>query len=110
MAEPLWNGEWVHIHTCPFSGAQTYIMDRGDGTTAIKKITPINELLDSAAADRAETAGKKWGDGQIIGTVPDSIAYSSGYMRAKTEGDDRWIKRFWNDSDHKYLRVKEGKL
>jgi hypothetical protein len=110
MAEPLWNGEWVLVHECPFSGAQAYVMDMGDGTTKIKKVTPINQLLDSAAADRSDNQGKRWGEGRVIGTIPDSIAYSSGYMRAKTEGDERWIKRWWNDIDHKYLRTFEGKI
>lgn len=110
MAEPLWNGEWMHIHSDPYSGAQTFIKDNGDGTSTIKKITPVEQILDSAAADRLENSGKRWGDGQIIGTVPDTIFYTSGYAEAKKNHDEKWLKRFWNDRSNYKLRTFEGNL
>jgi hypothetical protein len=108
MAEPLWNGEWMLIHSTP--NTRTYIRDLGDGTSEIKKITEIDPILESAAADRSDNAGKRWGDGQIIGTVPDTIFYSSGYAEAKNNHDTAWIKRFWNDGSHKKLRTFEGQV
>ncbi len=110
MTDPLWNGEWMHIHSDPYSGAQTYIKDNGDGTSTIKKITPVEQILDSAAADRSANAGRKWGDGQIIGTIPDTIFYTTGYAEAKKNNDDKWLRRFWNNSDYQKLRTFEGKL
>ncbi|MEV5407199.1 hypothetical protein AB0L20_32315, partial [Streptomyces albidoflavus] len=62
------------------------------------------------AEDRLANAGKRWGEGQVIGTIPDSIAHSTGYMQAKQNGDVQWIKRFWNDSDNRKLRTFEGKI
>ena len=108
MADPLWNGEWMLIHSTPTT--QTYIKDNGDGTSTIKKVTEVDPILESAAADRSMNAGKKWGDGQIIGTVPDTIFYSSGYAEAKNNHDTAWLKRFWNDSNHKKLRTFEGNI
>lgn len=103
-------GDWLLVHTDPHSGTQTYIQDLQDGHTAIKKVTPINNLLDSAADSRAASAGRKWGDGQVIGTLPLSVYFGTGYAEAKANHDHAWIKRFWSDPDHKHLRTKEGKL
>ena len=108
MADPLWNGEWMLIHSTPTT--QTYIKDNGDGTSTIKKVTEVDPILESAAADRANNAGRKWGDGQIIGTIPDTIFYSSGYAEAKNNHDTKWLKRWWNDPDHKKLRTFEGSI
>ena len=72
--------------------------------------TIVRPILESAAADRSDNAGKRWGDGQIIGTVPDTIFYSSGYAEAKNNHDAAWLKRFWNDPDHKKLRTFEGSI
>ena len=108
MSAPLWNGEWVLIHSSPIT--QTYIKDNGDGTSTIKKVTAVDPILESAAADRSDNAGKRWGDGQIIGTVPETIFYRSGYAEAKTNHDKKWLKRVWNDPDNKKLRTFEGNL
>ena len=111
--EPLTFGtgdNWLLVHTDPFSGKQTYIMDLKDGNTAIRTVVPVDQILESAADDRSANAGKKWGDGQIIGTVPLSVALQSGYSQAKQNGDTAWIKRFWNDSDNAKLRTFHGKI
>ena len=108
MSAPLWNGEWVLIHSSPIT--QTYIKDNGDGTSTIKKVTAVDPILESAAADRSDNAGRRWGEGQIIGTVPETIFYQSGYAEAKTNHDAKWLKRFWNDGNHKKLRTFDGTI
>lgn len=111
--EPLNFGtgsDWLHVGTDPITGTQVYIQDLGDGRTAIKKITPVDDILDSAADDRSMNAGKRWGDGRVIGTVPMQMYFSSGYAEAKANHDTAWIKRFWNDGNHKKLRTFEGNV
>ena len=67
-------------------------------------------LLDRAAAERAANAGKRWGDGQVIGRLPLTLYFNSGMAKARVQGDTTWIKRFWNDSEHSKLRTFEGKV
>lgn len=109
MSEPknVMDGDWVLIHHSPVTGVKTYVMDLGTHY-AVRKDTPVDGILDSAAADRSNNGGKRWGDGRVIGTIPDAIAWSSGYMNAKKNGDEAWIKRFWNNRDNYKLRTFEG--
>lgn len=100
--------DWLLVRSDPISGMKVYIQDLGDGRTAIKKVMPVDSILESAADDRSNNAGKRWGDGQIIGTVPLEMYFSSGYAEAKNNHDTAWLKRFWNDRDRYRLRTFEG--
>lgn len=72
--------------------------------------TWMQATLDQAHAERAANAGKRWGGGQVIGRLPLPLWFDSGMAAARQQNDLRWIKRFWNDPDHKRLRTFEGKL
>ena len=69
-----------------------------------------DELLEQARIDRAASAGKAWGDGQVIGRLPMHLYFSSGMSEARQQGDEKWVKKFWNCSDHSRLRTFEGKV
>lgn len=101
---------WLLLHSDPLTGTQTYIQDMGDGHTAIRKVTPVSQILDSAAQDRLNNSGKRWGEGQTIGTVPMSLYFTTGYAEAKKNGDTAWLKRFWNDRSNYKLRTFEGNI
>lgn len=102
--------DWLLVRSDPISGMKVYIQDLGDGRTAIKKVMPVDSILESAATDRSNNAGKKWGDGQVIGTVPLELYFGTGYGEAKANQDTAWLKRFWNDGNHKKLRTFEGSV
>jgi hypothetical protein len=86
------------------------------GADGVKRLTVRQEwknpqaYLEQASMERSLKAGKSWGDGQVIGRVPLALYFSSGMAQARQNHDETWIKRFWNDSDNKYLRTKEGQL
>jgi hypothetical protein len=67
-------------------------------------------MLERAAAERSANAGKRWGDGQVVGRVPLPLYFSSGLAEAARQQDEAWRKRFWNDPDNSRLRTFEGKL
>lgn len=67
-------------------------------------------MLDRAHAERSANAGKRWGGGQVIGRLPLPLYFSSGMAQARMQGDETWIKRFWNSSDHSKLRTFEGNV
>ena len=86
-----------------------------DGVTKLhvrKTWTPAGQqaTLDLAAAERAANAGKKWGDGRVIGRLPLPLYFSSGMAEARRQNDHKWIRSFWNDPDVKRLRTFEGKV
>ena len=87
--------------------------DLGDGRTAVtirQEWHSHEAYLKQAADERSANAGKRWGDGKIIGRLPMSLYFSSGMAEARKQGDEAWVKRFWNDSSHKYLRTFEGQV
>lgn len=67
-------------------------------------------VLEQAKSDRSANTGKRWGGGQVIGRLPLSLYFSTGMAEARRQGDERWIKRFWSDPDHKNLRTFEGEI
>ena len=82
-----------------------------DGSLTVRQELYATEaLLAQIAADRAAVAGKPWDTGQRIGTIPLPLYYSSGLAEANKQRDKPFIKRFWEDPDHKHLRIKEGRL
>lgn len=106
----IWDGNWWLVNYDEDTEVATWLTTEDGKRYIQRRDEPRQDIIASAAADRLENAGKRWGDGQVIGTVPEGYAWSSGYMRAKAEGDTAWIKRFWNDRDNRNLRTFEGKV
>lgn len=102
-------GGWLFWNRDPVTGVAVWIGEV-DGHYVIRRDIPMDDILESCADERAYNQGKSWGDGQVIGSVPMGLAFSSGYVEAKKQGDTAWIKRFWNDPDHKKLRTREGRV
>lgn len=71
---------------------------------------PVDNLMSENQAVR-NVAEKAWrGDWHRVASVPLNVAYDSGLMQAQTEGDDKFVKRFFNSSDNRAWRTKEGNL
>lgn len=80
-----------------------------DGSLTVRQeMYATDAFLKQIADDRAAVAGKSWDTGQVIGRVPLPLYYSSGLAEAAMQKDTRFIRNFWNDPDHKALRIKEG--
>lgn len=107
---PIKDGDWELFNYDPDTGVSVWRYDHPDGRITYRRDIPIDDLTGHLAEERAASAGKPWGDGRVIGSVPDGIAWSSGYMQARMNGDTAWIKRFWNDRDNFKLRTFEGRV
>lgn len=105
----------------PFGGEGT-ILSRGpdyvlwarmnaDGSTTVCNQSLIDPVLEANAEARAETDGKRWGDGQRIASVPNSLLYGDGYYaKARAAGDKKAMMKWLDDSDQAKLRTKTGRL
>lgn len=69
-----------------------------------------DEVLKQAKIDRDANTGKQWGGGQVIGRLPLPLYFTSGLAEAAIQKDDKFIRSFWNDPDHKLLRTFEGNI
>jgi hypothetical protein len=76
----------------------------------LRTVQPVDDLLEETHAARAESAGKKWGDGmQKVASIPIHI-WQRELAEAQREGDERHVHRWLNDPDHAKFRTKEGKV
>lgn len=58
---------------------------------------------------RNENSGKRFGDGQIVASIPETEYYRS-IVPAQQNGDEKWIKKFLNRSESKKFRTFDGEL
>ena len=75
----------------------------------VKTLMPVDDLFERTQTARAETAGKSWGDGQKVASIPIHI-WQRELAEAQREGDEKHVKKWLNDPDHAKFRTKEGKV
>jgi len=80
-----------------------------DGQMTVKTLMPVDDLFERTQTARAESAGKPWGDGQKVASIPIHI-WQRELAEAQREGDDKYVNKWLNDPDHAKFRTKEGKL
>lgn len=66
-------------------GIQTKV-HTDEGKTVFQKTYDAEPYLDYAKALREKTAGQNWGEGRIIGTVPEAVV--SEFMRKGIKGKE----------------------
>jgi hypothetical protein len=101
-------GKWVTIHT-QWPYVHEVLRLAKDHNVYRQRYMMMDELMRQNEIDRRANAGKRWGDGQVVGRVPMNLYYSSGLAEANRQRDKGFVKRFWENSDHKKFRTFEGK-
>lgn len=106
----------------PFDGKGTMVSDptRFDmrcwvwtdenDTTHICHVYRVDPVLEANRERYNDSIGKKWGDGQVVASIPNAIYYHGDYAKAREARDDAWINRFLNDIDNQKLRTFRGRL
>jgi acyl carrier protein phosphodiesterase len=70
----------------------------------------VTSLVSENTAVR-NVAEKAWrGDWHRVASIPLNIAHDYNLVRAHSEGDDTFVKRFLNDSGNRAWRTKSGNL
>lgn len=107
--DPANPGAWVLVEETP--SFRRYELDMGDGRVILRtEHLQTDALLAGNAMDRSANAGKRWGEGQVIGRLPLNLYYASGLAEAMRQGDMAWVRRFWNDGDNARFRTFEGQV
>lgn len=104
--------EWRCIANNPQSGVSTWIFDDGEDVH-IQTRQDVSALLDENTAIRNITQSGWRGDSlHSVARIPLSMLHDplSSLGDAVRAGDEPWLKRFLNDSNHSKLRTKEGSL
>lgn len=103
-------GDWKLVEDDPIRGIRRFRMDI-DEKHAVQRTEyyRTEQLLTHNANDRAETAGKGWGDGQLVARIPLNLAWQE-LAQPLIAGDEKYVNRWLNDADNRNFRIKEGKL
>jgi hypothetical protein len=84
--------------------------DLGDRIVIKTEHKGTDKLLEDNQRIYNENAGKRWGDGQVVGSVPMNLYFQSGLAEANKQRDIRFIRRWWDDPDHRKFRKFKGTI
>lgn len=105
------DGDWELISYDYATGRSVWSYFDGEKTT-IRTDYPVEATIAENAAIR-NAAQKAWkGDYHLVASIPLNILHdeNAGLMKAHSEGDDKYVSRWLNDSDNSAWRTKEGSV
>ena len=70
---------------------------------------PVDQIIQDNKAARNDLAGKNWGDGQRIASIPLNILFDQ-LDEAHAQGDEKYLSRWLNDGDNAAFRTFEGRV
>jgi hypothetical protein len=69
----------------------------------------VDDILERNTRLRNELVGERWGDGKRVASIPIHI-WQRELAEAQREGDEKHVRKWLNDPDHRAFRTKDGKL
>lgn len=112
MAE-LSDGQWHLVGEDHATGIRRFVMvENINGKFRVHVKTENHAtglILDANARSRSNTAGRRWGDGQRVASIPLDI-WNKHLQEAHRLGDDAYVSKWLNDADHAGFRTFEGTL
>lgn len=105
--DPANPGGWVMVEDNEVF--RRWELDMGDGRVMMKtEAKGTEKLLDEASEIRSLNAGKRWGDGQVVGRIPMNLYYASGMAEASRQRDINFQRKFYRE--HPKLKTFDGDL
>ncbi len=102
------DGDWVLYDHNFQLGRTVWKRDNGDGTVTFRTDYRADELLEDNKAHRLESEGRAFGDWVRVAALTPNL-YHDRLNEALTEGDDKYVRRFLNDSDNAGFRTSRGR-
>lgn len=101
--------DWVMFEHIP--GLRTvWIRDAGEEWEIITDYHNAEATKAANAGIAEETEGRRFGDYRPLLSMPPNEMRASGLEEAIRQGDDRFIARFFNDSDNRGYKLSRGRL
>lgn len=94
-------GEGLHVQEAENAYGISTDIRVEDSRLVVKKTFDAEPLLEAAAAERAATAGQRWGEMRKIGTIPMAI-----YLQASQIRDNQERQKFilnWLRENNKFV-------
>ena len=99
-------GGWVLQSWDPASGRSVWRYDDGQAVH-YRTDYPMDGILRDNTAHRNDSAGQRFGEGKRVASIPLNIFYDQ-LEEAHSQGDDKYLSKWLNDSDNRGFRTFEG--
>lgn len=106
MDEDIWDGDWVLFSFDPIAGVERWYNPKEN---LFRTVSQADAIMNANKQAQANTAGKKWGDGRVVASIPLDLYYRE-LAPAIEQDDHKHVKRWINDSDNRAWRQKEGNI
>ena len=105
------DGDWTLIEYDFATGRSVWSYYDGEKTT-IRTDYPVQSTIAENAAVRNAAQSAWTGDWHRIASIPLNLLHDDniGLLKAHTQGDDKFVSRWLNDSDNAVWRTKEGSV
>lgn len=113
MKPPEYDGAWRLWSDDPEIGQRRWIMRNPDNAEqwVVRTETWVPSLVAEANAEEAKANdGKRFGDGKIVARIPLADLFRGAVGEAFKAGDQRYLKKWLNNSDQHWLRTFRGHL
>jgi hypothetical protein len=82
--------------------------DLGDRVVQKTQFLHADKVLQEAERTRDIKSGQRWGDGQVVGSIPMNLYYASGMAEASRQRDVKFQRKFYRE--HPKLKKFHGDL
>jgi hypothetical protein len=106
--DPANPGAWVMVEDN--ESYRRWELDLGDRIIAKTEHKGTERLLEDNQRIYNENEGRRWGDGQVVGSVPMNLYFHSGLAEANKQRDTKFIRKWWDDPDHRKFRKFKGTI
>lgn len=101
------DGDWILVSHDPRTGRSTWRLELED-RTIIRHDFPVDQLVQNNEQVRHHVQQR--GEWRHVARIPMNLVHNTPLAQAHSEGDDKWVSRFLNDSDNRAWRTSEDKL
>lgn len=110
MTAPLYSGEWQLLSEDREAGTRKWIMALDEHNLVVKTESWVPSLLaETNAEDLQASEDKRFGDGQVVARIPMNILYGP-LLEPVKQDDKRYLRKFLNDPDNRWMRSFRGRL
>lgn len=103
------DGDWTLFDSDIKMGRYVWVRDNGDGTQTFRTDYAVQPTIDMNTAQR-NLAQPGWAGGyHHVASIPLNVFWDE-LAEASKQGDDKYLSRWLNDSDHRAWRTKEGRV
>lgn len=103
----IFDGPWKLFSYDALTGRSVWVIHE-DGRMHFRTDYPVENLIRQNAEANADAIGQRFGELPRVASVPLNVYHDSGLAQAHREGDRKFVKRFFNDTDNAAWRTRGG--